>query len=72
MANTGFHPLGFDEASAFEAAQQGIDSALGDNQTGAVFQAAQEFQAIKAAGPETGEGGQFHASFTKLYFPLTG
>ena len=72
MSETGFDPFGLNEPGAFEAAKQRVDSALGYNETGAVFEAAQHLQPIKAAGPKCGEGGKFHAAFAELYFPFVG
>jgi hypothetical protein len=72
MSKTRLDPFGLDQTRAFEASEERIDGAFGDDESGAVFEAAQHLQAIKATGPESGEGGQFHASLAQLDLPFIG
>jgi hypothetical protein len=70
MSETGFDPFRLNEPGAFEAAKQGINGALGYDETGGEFEAAQQLQSIEAAGPKSGEGSKFHAAFAELHFPF--
>lgn len=72
MSEAGLDPFGFDKPAPFEAAQQGVDGAFGDNKTRAIFQTAQHFEPVEPAWPETGQGCQLDASFAELHFPLAG
>ena len=72
MSNVGLDPLAVNEAEGLEAAEQGIDGPLRDDQVGVAFEAAEDFQAVSFATPQGRENGELKTAFAKLDFPFIG
>ena len=72
VSGVGFDPLGGEEGFVFEATEDGVDGAFGEDEAGLGFEGADDFEAVEAAAPEAGEGGHLEGSFAELGFPAVG
>lgn len=70
MSGFGFNPFGLQKSFGFEAGEDGVERAFRDIKLGFFRKRAQDFEAVKARGPETGEDGHFEAAFAQLGFPV--
>jgi len=69
VSGVGFDPLGGEEGLGFEAAEDGVDGAFGEDEAGLGFEDADDFEAVQAAAPEAGESGHLEGTFAELGFP---
>ena len=69
MSGLGLHPLGGEQAFGFEPVQDGIDGAFRQRQLRLALQKANDFKAIEAALPETGQSRHLHGALAQLRLP---